>query len=162
MRPFQMPDDASGTEHDAASTRQEHELQSAPNQPMPLFSPNGFVCADAIFVDVDVGDQELMVIECERVTLADSAPGLLLEAGRRHLSEPLTEVLQQVVHQGCHGFLLIDGRLKLLAVFNFLHRQNVAHFAYPSELHISDWLIHQDGLRRQVQYPELELMCIEP
>ena len=143
-----IPVDATGTEHDASASIEEHAFANSRDQPIPLCTLDSFGFSDSRFIKIDVEGHESKVIAGAGATLAKSRPALLVEIEQRHLAKPIGEVFRQLEHQGYRGFFLEGGRLGALVEFNLDHHQNVAAFAQAGGLYINNFLfLHETRLQ---------------
>lgn len=151
-----IPVDASGTEHDASASIEEHAFANSRDQPIPLRSLDSFGFSDAMFIKIDVEGHESKVIDGAAATLASSRPALLIEIEQRHLRRPIGDVFQQVQQHGYRGFYLEDGRLRAVASFELDHHQDLASFAHAGGIYINNFLFLHETRLQSGGYPSLE------
>lgn len=141
-----IPVDASGTEHDASASIEDHAFSRSREQPIPLRTLDSFGFSDARLIKIDVEGHESKVIAGAGTTLARSRPALLIEIEQRHLARPVGDVFRQVEHHGYRGFFLQDGRLRPLADFDPARHQSASGFA--GGLYINNFLfLHEVRLQ---------------
>ena len=150
-----IPIDASGVEHDASASLEQHDFGRERAQSIVLSTLDAFAFSDIRFIKIDVEGHEFRVIEGARNTLASSRPALLVEIEQRHCAVPIGDVLDRILAQGYEGFFLEKGRLCPIASFDVEQHQPTGKLGQKDGSYINNFLFLHGSRRAAGEYPGL-------
>jgi FkbM family methyltransferase len=121
-----IPIEADGVEHDAAASIEPVAPGPIRIETVEMRTLDSFGIADAAFLKIDVEGHEAQVIEGALITIAASAPAILIEIEQRHRARPVVETIERIRRLGYRGYFLDQGGLVDVDRFRVEEHQSLA------------------------------------
>ena len=153
-----IPIDHAGVEHDASASLEEHGFARERAQSVELARLDSFHFKDVSFIKIDVEGHELRVIDGACVTLAQSAPVLLVEIEQRHCASPMRDVFNRIISLGYVGYYLDKGRLESIDTFDLRRHQDPSRLGVRTGAYINNFLFLSISRLQSGEYCRLEAL----
>jgi FkbM family methyltransferase len=150
-----IPQDASGIEHDASASLEHGDFLKARHIEVALSTLDGFAFTDVTFIKIDVKGHETGVLRGAEQTIRSSSPAILIEIEQRHNRRNIDELFNELASWGYQGYFFDKGKLYLLSSFVLERDQPINNFDVTNSRYINNFLFLEECRSLLGQYKRL-------